>query len=566
MEMWVIKMGILSKNSSGESELELAIGSIPWNKDLEFKYDGGGEVKSTPVYILPVEFKKNFVYASFYVNGQFKEAPLGFKHTKNFLSTSFYHLNGLGSPEKVDYSDKVLYLPLALTNFKSQIGLKVDGKFKPNEGSPYTILGLKGNSEYYPLVLLSQTEDGMKIKGLYCTEKEVKTYFHSETYSPKLVEEFLVKLRGNETDRKSIKTSQKTFSNPESIAGEREPVEDSNINLEDATELVKYLGRFVVGQNEAKKIIAVAFSNYITRMKTGDEDLPKDNLLLIGPPGVGKSYSMSLLAKLAGIPMFSTKVTGKSTTGYKDESLSTVLERVRHNTEGEAPYAIVFFDEIDKTAKDYWGSGSGFGTRLQDEMIGWFEEATLMFDGINSGDPKQVLNTKNILFVAAGAFQGEDDSGLESIVEDRLGLGKKRAGFRAADAFEENEEGILKKVRPQDLITYGLKPELVRRLPYLAVLDRLTDEDKVEIITKAKNSVLDGYRKLLKHKGYDVEVEESFPSAIVAHCPEETGASSLNSVCSDFFTEVLYEPKKFAEDALIKLTPALVDKLVRFAK
>ena len=309
-----------------------------------------------------------------------------------------------------------------------------------------------------------------------------------------------------------------------------------------------FLDQYVIGQEHAKKSIAIAFSNYMTMKEAQDETLPKDNLLLIGNSGTGKTYMISLLAERAGLPIAKSKLTGKSTEGYKGENLSTVFDQIREKTSDQSPYGIVFLDEIDKLASDTWGSGAGFGSRLQNELIGWMEDAVVQTDD----KKKESIRTKNLLFVTAGAFSGSDAyASLSKIVQTRVGDMKCTA------------QELLYHVRPEDLVSYGLKPELVGRLPVISVLNPLTVDDKVRILTQAKESVLSGYRRLLQFKGYDTRLEDDFPVFVAEHAPSNTGARALHAVCNNIFTDILFEPEKYAgEDGAIILDAGLAKQIM----
>lgn len=330
---------------------------------------------------------------------------------------------------------------------------------------------------------------------------------------------------------------------------------EPEVNWEVPKSIVKYLNCYVIGQEEAKKVVSVAFSNYMTRVKTKNEKVTKDNILILGPSGVGKTFMMSLLAKKANLPFVQSKLTGKSSEGYKGANLSKVFDQMRSLAPEEAPYGIIFLDEIDKLAK----SGSdenGPEVRLQNEMIGWLEEDTIMGTYCSKGETEDYkLNTKNILFVTAGAFQsfGKED-GLAEIIKNRL-LSKNNDTI--------NDHKVLFKTKPEDLMLYGFRSELVGRLPTIAVFNPLTIEDRVRILTEARRSPLIKYYELFKAKGYTLELDDSTMQVIASRCPDQTGARALDSVCSDLFTEILFEPTPYiTPNNTIRVTPELADRLI----
>ena len=569
-------MGLFtSRHSERESELEKALQSVPFGGEIKFSYDEQGKDKekgTSPIYLLPVDAHGGIVYGYFTMDGKLAEVPIGFLRRNNFLSKDYFRPSLNGSTVKQNAPDDgVLYLPLKLTDLVMAIGGEKEGKFVPFEESPFPLFGVEGPQGIYPLILVSDTEERIMCKGLYkAKDGQLLSYNHQGMRpADKPIRDFLRELRGVKT----VVPAKKVLEETSQIEARKEPepaksletLANGEINWEEPKSIVAYLDQYVVGQEDAKMIIAVAFSNYMTKVRTQNEELHKDNLLLIGPSGVGKTYMVSLLAKRASLPMVQTKLTGKSTEGYKGENLSTVFEQMRAMTTGEAPYGIIFFDEIDKLARDEWGSGSGFGPRLQDELIGWVEESTILADRKDNKKAYNGLNTRNILFVTAGAFQSTDkDSSLSGIIRKRLGKGQKQMGFVVQQKpKDDGEEYDIPKVRPEDLIAYGLKPELVGRLPSLGVLRPLTIEDKVRILTATKRSAITNYTKLLSLKGYQVEIDSAVPEVIAGYCPQETGARALNAVCNDLFTEIMFDPQRYADDKkVIRVTLDLARKLI----
>ena len=209
----------------------------------------------------------------------------------------------------------------------------------------------------------------------------------------------------------------------------------------------------------------------------------------------------------------------------------------------------MFIDEIDKlTAQEDTGR---MRDSLQDEVIGWAEEAVIYGDTNHTKKPKP-LNTKNLLFAIAGAFQGTGRDALESIIKRRLRSKQGRTiGFGSQvepSERPEDVEKILSAVTPEDLIEYGLKPELIGRFSSLGILHKLDQEQKIKILTEAENSRLNQYRALFQEKGYTLELEEGVYALIANAAPEETGARGLSAICNDLFTDYLFDPTDFADN------------------
>jgi ATP-dependent Clp protease ATP-binding subunit ClpX len=289
-------------------------------------------------------------------------------------------------------------------------------------------------------------------------------------------------------------------------------------------------------------------------------------MILIGHSGVGKTLIISLLAKEALLPMVETKITGKSSEGYVGDHLSNIFRQLRTKTNGEAPYGIISLDEIDKLVENHNGF---FGDRKQDELIGWLEEANIntSLDSKSQENKENRLNTKNLLFVTAGAFGGVTKDSLEEIIKKRLNQDKATIGFLAEEIDKKSKEYNLGKTLPEDLISYGFKTELVGRLPSIVILDPLSIEDKINILTKSRNSPLNKYFKLFKLKGYDLKIDPKVYETIVSYCPDQTGARALKSVCNNLFTRILFDPAKFSDNnKTIKITQDLTKELVTLYK
>ena len=317
-------------------------------------------------------------------------------------------------------------------------------------------------------------------------------------------------------------------------------------------EIKEYLDRTVVGHEAAKRTVAIAFSNYVASMTADGDAVPKESILLIGNTGIGKTFIFEKLAELAGIPMSRTTASGKSAEGYYGENLSSVFYRLCRESEETDPFAVVFIDELDKLVK---GRNSYYSDALQDELIAYMEESELML-----GKDRVPFNTRNLLFVAAGAFQGPNSGiSLEGIVADRLG--GNSMGFKTNT---ESPDNPLQFVTPDDLIRYGLKPELASRFTSLVALNALTNDELFRILTESDDSILTQYLNLMARKGYTVTgIKNEIPRMLVEHSDPTRGARGLRSVCKQLFDPLFYSPKKFTHGSrMIRLTPKLVKRIL----
>ena len=327
---------------------------------------------------------------------------------------------------------------------------------------------------------------------------------------------------------------------------------EQEIIFTDPASIKAHLDNYVVGQDHPKKKLALAFSNYMTEVRT-KEKLPRSHLLLIGPTGSGKTYLVSLLCEKAGLPFSKITLGGLSGEGFWGGSLSDVFRQIKAKTQEEAPYGVVFLDELDKIAQL---GEHGWGPMIQNELIGYLDETPVHFHQYSG--MSGVLNTSNLLFVAAGAFHGEENHSLENIIKKRLGY-EKRIGFALE---KEQKKNMLVQVTPQDLIQYGLKPELVGRLGHIGVLHALTPDEKLQILKNAKGSILKGITRTFELKGYVLDVSEDALKLLVSLSPAETGARGLETTCIDVFTEILYSPAQFADEKkIIHCTPELLQQL-----
>lgn len=514
--------------TNGRSELELALrGIMQSTSKLQYVHKKANEiiVRNTEVYVIPFEEQEGTTYGLFNIDERIVENSL-----IPYLEDRRIQIGETN-------------IPIVETEFLTGLTNEQDETVAKN--SPYKVLGLNINGIVRPLTFMLFNSN--RVIGAVTA----KYPYYNPSFTNELVAEVkkwiqnpqTVKIASGENNPSNPRATIPDWSNPRS--------------------LVDYLNRFIVGQEEAKRVVAVAFSNYMTRYQRRDEDLQKENLLLIGPSGVGKTFMISLLAKVASLPYAETKLSGKSSEGYKGENLSVVFEQIRAKSTEEAPYGIVFLDELDKLARDGRGEGSGFGSRLQNELIAWLEEATISGDKISGKDERPPINTRNLLFVTAGAFRGANKNGaLEALVEDRLGNGKPKLGFGAET--EKRVQGKLEYTTPEDLISYGLMPELVGRLPAIAVFKSLTKQDKLHILKTSEKSCLANYQRILSLKGYEVQIEDGVLDFIVDQAPQETGARALFSICNDLFSDIIYDPEKFANDEKkIKITPKIAKTLIR---
>jgi ATP-dependent Clp protease ATP-binding subunit ClpX len=556
------------------ASLEAILKSVSSLPEFRQSYSVNGKFSYAYPYLLPADLAKDGLVGHFVLGANDRIAvPLGLLQLRAIGAPLHYQVDIQANPFLNPPQEKALYLPLLPTGITTDLGSNTTGKdgkalFTPHDGSPFPVYGIPGADGLHPLVLLLNTPERLEVKGIYRTKNgRIATYDVdvSAAGCRDLLKKYAQDVRQGVRPG-TAPAAPKAASAVANAFATKARKKESTIDWNEPQAIVAHLDKYVVGQAEAKQMVAVAFSNYIAKMRAQDDDLPKDNLILVGPSGVGKTYMISLLASEARIPIARTTLTGKSTEGYKGENLSTIFDQLRRQTKDKEPYGIVFLDEIDKTARDDWGSGSGFGSRLQDELIGWMSDTYVTGD--NSEKKDIAIGTRNLLFVTAGAFQDAGGESLADIIARRKGGDEPRKmGFRSPDPVVIDRKVLLPKLQPDDLVAYGLKTELVGRLPALAVFRPLTLEDKVSILTSTEGSVLKKYAHLLKAKGYTVTIAPGTAEVIAQAAPDETGARALNSICSNIFTKLAFEPAKYAgKDKKLELTPELASELITIFK
>ena len=311
------------------------------------------------------------------------------------------------------------------------------------------------------------------------------------------------------------------------------------------------LDEYVIGQEQAKKIMAVGVYNHYKRVFSdpGDDvEIEKSNMLMIGPTGSGKTYLVQTLARLLDVPLAITDATSLTEAGYIGDDIESVVSKLlaaADNDVERAQHGIIFIDEIDKIAKKKnTNQRDVSGEAVQQGMLKLLEgsevEVPVGANSKNAMVPLTTVDTRNILFICGGAFPD-----LPDIIKERLNK-QSSIGFQAdlKDKYDE-DKNLLMQVTVEDLRNFGMIPEFLGRLPIVFALESLTEDMLVQILQEPKNAILKQYRRLLEMDEVKLEFEEGALRAIARRALEkDTGARALRAIIEEFMLDIMYEIPK----------------------
>lgn len=324
----------------------------------------------------------------------------------------------------------------------------------------------------------------------------------------------------------------------------------ADINLLKPEEIKEFLDEYVIGQEEAKKVLSVAVYNHYKRIMAQKDmgvELNKSNILMLGPTGCGKTLLAQSLAKILNVPFAIADATALTEAGYVGEDVENILLKIIQAADGDierAEYGIIYIDEIDKITRKSENpsitrdvSGEGVQQALLKIVQGTVANVPPQRGRKHPHQELIQIDTTNILFICGGAFEG-----IDKIVEKRID--QKSIGFNAdiAKKHENDVDRLLAQVLPQDLVKFGLIPELVGRMPVTVALEMLDKKALMQILSEPKNAIVKQYQKLLELDGVDLIFDQKALEAIAeTSLKRKTGARGLRAIMENIMMDIMYK-------------------------
>ena len=337
------------------------------------------------------------------------------------------------------------------------------------------------------------------------------------------------------------------------------------------TQMKDFLDEYVIAQERAKKILSVAVYNHYKRIRSDveleDVELEKSNVMLIGPTGTGKTELAKTLAKILQVPFSIADATILTEAGYVGEDVENILVGLLQAADydvARAEKGILYLDEVDKVARKSAApavsrdvSGEGVQQALLKILEGTTANIPPKGGRKHPEQPMIQMNTRNILFICGGAFEG-----LDKVISQRVG--ERTMGFGAAaeeESFDDDANELLAQVQPEDLLGFGMIPEFVGRVPVVTTMDTLDEDDLLRILTEPRDAIIKQSKRLFEMDGVEVEfTEEALRKVVALTVRKGTGARGLRSVLEQAMMDIMYDLPSQEDVTSLQITAEMIEK------
>ena len=367
-----------------------------------------------------------------------------------------------------------------------------------------------------------------------------------------------LEMKKNKKAEDSLTSKKEVDTNSSCVLNENTPSSRiANTKIPKPSEILAFLNEYVIGQNSAKIVLSVAVYNHIKRVRNKEKHIEKSNILMIGPSGCGKTELAKTIANFLNAPIVICDATRFTEAGYVGDNVESILTKLYMKANKNIDLAergIVFIDEIDKLKKNHSGGKDVSGEGVQQALLKLVEgsDVEVPVSRLPNGEYKTItMNTENILFICSGSFGG---------LQKEVRKEKHTIGIQCKSNHLEEKES-LKKINSDDLMSFGLIPELIGRLPVIVELEKLTIEELIEVLKRPKNSMVSQYKTLLELDGASLHFNDDALSYVAEIAYKgETGARGLKSIMENTMIPFMFRVPDMDTGAKIVITKDEVEK------